>query len=214
MDDGHHHHSHTAGAGSDAEWDGRYATADQLWSGQPNATLVAEVSDLEPGRALDVGCGEGADAVWLASHGWRVTAIDVSLLALQRATTSAKPSGVRVEWGHAGLLEAPLPPAGFDLVTAHYCALLHTPTREAERALLAAVAPGGHLLVVHHADIDIEEAKAHGFDPALYVNPGDVGTLLDEHWQVTWDERRPRLLQTGAGAGHSHDVVLHARRLP
>src|ERR1700679_3493773 len=98
MDDGHHHHSHTAGAGRDAELDERYATADQLWSGQPNATLVAEVGDLEPGRALDVGCGEGADAVWLASRGWQVTAIDVSLLALQRATASAERSGVQVEW--------------------------------------------------------------------------------------------------------------------
>jgi SAM-dependent methyltransferase len=214
MDDGHHRHSHTAEAGDDAEWDERYAAADQLWSGQPNATLVDEVGDLEPGRALDVGCGEGADAVWLASHGWQVTAIDVSLLALQRATTSAERSGVQVEWVHAGLLDAPLPPGGFGLVTAHYCALFHTPTREAERALLAAVAPGGHLLVVHHADVDVEEAKAHGFDPAQYVNPSDVAALLDERWQVTWDERRPRLLRSGAGAGHSHDVVLHARRLP
>jgi hypothetical protein len=77
---------------------------------------------------------------------------------------------------------------------------------------MTAVAPRGHLLVVHHADIDTEEAKAHGFDPADYVSPGDVSSLLDESWQVTFDPRRPRHLHAGAGAGHSHDVVLHARR--
>lgn len=107
----------------------------------------------------------------------------------------------------------PLTPAGFDLVCAHYPALIRTPTCEAERLLLAAVAPRGHLLVVHHADIDTEEAKAHGFDPADYVSPSDVASLLDGGWLTTFDERRPRLVHAGAGAGHSHDVVLHARRL-
>jgi hypothetical protein len=66
---------------------------------------------------------------------------------------------------------------------------------------------------VHHADIDTEEAKAHGFDPADYVSPSDVASLLDGGWLTTFDERRPRLVHAGAGAGHSHDVVLHARRL-
>lgn len=110
-----------------------------------------------------------------------------------------------------------LPPAGFNLVSAHYPALLRTPTYDAERSLLAAVAPQGHLLVVHHADVDTEEAKshgkAHGFDPTDYVSPSDVASLLDEGWQVTFDERRPRRVDACAGAGHSHDVVLHARRL-
>src|ERR1700678_2351955 len=162
----------------DAAWDERYAGAEQLWSGEPNASLVAEVSDLEPGTALDVGCGEGADAIWLAGRGWRVTAIDVSRIALQRAAAAAEQFHIDVEWIHTGLLDAPLPTAGYDLVSAHYPALLHTPDRDAERRLLAAVAPRGHLLVVHHADVDIEEAKAHGFDPAEYVSPSEVAQLL------------------------------------
>ncbi|MGD0312483.1 MAG: class I SAM-dependent methyltransferase [Acidimicrobiales bacterium] len=197
----------------DAEWDERYASAEQVWSGEPNSSLVSEVEHLEPGTALDVGCGEGADAMWLGGRGWRVTAIDVSDVALQRAARAARQSCVHVHWVHAGLLDASLPPAGFDLVSAHYAALLHTPAHDAERRLLAAVAPGGHLLVVHHADVDTEEAKAHGFDPADYVSPGDVASFLDDSWQVTFDERRPRRVHAGAGAGHSHDVVLHARRL-
>jgi SAM-dependent methyltransferase len=184
-----------------------------VWSGEPNAALVAEVSDLQPGTALDVGCGEGADAIWLAGRGWGVTAIDVSEIALRRATAAAAQSHVDVKWIRTGLVDAPLPTAGFNLVSAHYPVLLHTPNRDAERRLLAAVAPHGHLLVVHHADVDIEEAKAHGFDPADYVSPSDLSSLLDESWQFTFDERRPRHVHVGAGAGHSHDVVLHARRL-
>jgi SAM-dependent methyltransferase len=184
-----------------------------VWSGEPNGALVAEAGDLEPGTVLDVGCGEGADAIWLAARGWKVTAIDVSGIALERAASAARRSHVEVEWLHAGLLAATLPSSGFDLVSAQYPALLHTPEHDAERRLIGAVAPLGHLLVVHHADVDIEQAKAHGFDPADYVSVGDVATLLDASWQITFDERRPRLVHSGAGAGHSHDIVLHAHRL-
>jgi 2-polyprenyl-3-methyl-5-hydroxy-6-metoxy-1,4-benzoquinol methylase len=101
-------------------WDERYADRDQVWSGQPNHTLVTETRELPPGRVLDVGCGEGADAVWLAENGWDVTALDVSRVALDRAEHHARLRGVRVNWLHAGLVEAALPPASFDLVSAQY----------------------------------------------------------------------------------------------
>jgi len=204
--------SHTRVHSIDADWDERYTSTDQVWSGQPNGALVGEVGLLAPGRALDVGCGEGADAIWLAGRGWEVTALDVSKVALQRASVAAEQAAVRVQWVHAGLLDAPLSPGGFDLVSAHYPALRRTPGHDAERSLLAAVAPGGLLLVVHHADIDVEEAKAHGFDPADYVSPSDVAALLGDGWQVALDQRRPRHVSTGAGAHHTHDVVLRARR--
>ena len=124
-----------------AEWDSRYADQTQLWSGRPNGALVAEVAGLTPGRVLDVGCGEGADAVWLARGGWDVTGLEVSGLALERAASHARDAGVTIHWVHAGLAEAALPPASFDLVSAQYPALLRTPDAAAERALLAAVAP-------------------------------------------------------------------------
>jgi SAM-dependent methyltransferase len=195
-----------------ADWDERYAGAPQVWSGEPNGALVAEVAGLAGGRVLDVGCGEGADAVWLAARGWQVTAIDVSRVALERAASHAAAAGVDVEWRPAGLLDADLPPAGFDLVSAQYPALLRTPGDDAERALLAAVAPGGTLLVVHHADVDTEHARQAGFDPADYVSPADVARLLDAGWQVEVDERRPRHVTSGAGAHHAADLVLRARR--
>ena len=198
----------------DSEWDERYASTEQVWSGLPNAALVAEAGPLKPGRALDVGCGEGADAIWLAGQGWQVTAIDVSNVALQRAVIAAEKAGAHVEWMHTSLLNAPVSPGEFDLVSAQYPALLRTRNHDAEQVLLAAVAPEGHLLVVHHEHVDVEEAKTHGFDPKDYVFPADVAALLDESWRVLVDERRPRHLDTGAGAGHSHDLVLHAQRLP
>ncbi len=212
MSHGSSDHDHRpTGVFSAEDWDARYASADQVWSGLPNTALVTEVAGLTPGRALDVGCGEGADAVWLAGRGWDVTALDVSQVALDRAERHARDAGVEVRWIAGGLVGAPISAGAFDLVCGFYPALRRTATHDAERALIAAVAPGGVLLVVHHADVDTEEAKAHGFDPADYVSPADVAALLGADWHVAFDERRPRNTATGAGAHHTHDVVLHAR---
>ncbi len=197
-----------------AEWDRRYADREQLWSGQPNGALVAEVAGITPGRVLDVGCGEGADAVWLASGGWDVTGLEVSGVALERAAGHARDAGLVVRWVHAGLAEAALPPASFDLVSAQYPALLRTPDAAAERALLAAVAPGGVLLLVHHAGMDAQQVHDSGFDPADYVWPSMVAALLNDDWEMELDEQRPRIAPDGgAGAHHTDDLVLRARRL-
>ena len=198
-----------------ARWDQRYAERQQLWSGDPNGALVAEVSSLTPGRVLDVGCGEGADAVWLARLGWDVTALEVSAVALERAAEHARDAGVDVRWVHDGLVEADLPPASFDLVSAQYPALLRTPDAAAERALLAAVAPDGILLLVHHAGMQQHVEHGSEFDPARYVWPEMVIAHLDEGWIVEVDEQRPRTTPAGgAGAHHAEDLVLRARRLP
>lgn len=197
-----------------AEWDARYREGERLWSGRPNGALVVEVADLPPGRVLDVGCGEGADTVWLASRGWTVTGLEVSGVALDRAAGHARDAGVSVTWVHAGLAEASLPDGSFDLVSAQYPALLRTPDAAAERALLSAVAPGGVLLLVHHAGMDTQPVDEGGFDPNDYVWPAMISALLDEDWQVEVDEQRPRIVpEGGAGAHHVDDVVLRARRL-
>lgn len=133
-------------------WDERYRGHDDehLWSGEPNGTLVAEVDGFDPGTVLDVGCGEGGDAVWLAGRGWTVTAVEPSGVALDRARAAAAAAEVEVDWVHAGLLEMPGGTGRHDLVSAQYPALRHTEDRAAMAALAGAVAPGGTLLFVHH----------------------------------------------------------------
>ena len=197
-------------------WDARYSTMDHLWSGQPNGALISEVSGLPAGRALDVGCGEGADALWLADHGWAVTALDVSRVALDRAAARAEKTPARITWLHTGLVEAGLAPGSFDLVTAQYPALLRTETHDAEAALIDAVAPGGVLLVVHHAIPTDHQADPDGLDPNHYVSPADVAAKLRSiggDWHIEVEETRPRHVTAGAGAHHTEDIVLRARRL-
>jgi SAM-dependent methyltransferase len=195
-----------------SEWDEFYSARHQVWSGNPNHALVAEVEDLRPGRALDVGGGEGADAIWLALRGWEVTALDVSEVALARAAAAAQKRDVEVRWLHVGLLEARLDPPSFDLVSAQYTGLRRTSGALAERALLNAVSVGGTLLVVHHADFGAHEHAEHGFDSSTFVAVEDVHAMLDDDWAVEVYEQRHRDVRSGAGAGHTDDMVLRARR--
>jgi SAM-dependent methyltransferase len=161
---------------------------------------------------LDVGCGEGADAVWLAEQGWAVTALDVSKVALERAALRARQASVQVQWMPAGISDAQLPAAAFDLVSAQYPALPSSAEHRCERALLEAVAPGGLLLVVYHAGFDRAEARSRGINPDDYVFPTDIiNALLAGDWQVQIDTRRPR--QKPTPSGHTHDLVVRARRL-
>ncbi|MGB2918945.1 MAG: class I SAM-dependent methyltransferase [Mycobacterium sp.] len=195
------------------EWDERYTSlAAEIPDGAPSAVLMDVARELAPGRALEIGCGVGADAVWLAGQGWEVTALELSRVALERARARGRQAGVRVEWMCARLEDAELTDAGFDLVTAHYPALRHSPGSDAQRALLAAMAPGGTLLVVHHADVDVAKAKSYGFDPADYLSHDDVVELLGDDWDVHVERRRPRDEPAGLDGQHTHNDVVRALR--
>ena len=142
---------------SRAYWDDRYRSADQLWSGQPNPHLVVQTAGLTPGDALDVGCGEGADAIWLASQGWTVTAVDISVVALDRAAAHAAARGDdiarRISWLESDLLIWDPGSQQFDLVSAQFMYLPEEDLTSMHRRLAAAVRPGGTLLIVlHHPD--------------------------------------------------------------
>lgn len=219
-----HDHDHDHGGGEDLEalrrgstaeaWDAIYSPDERRWSGQPNQALVAEVSELTPGTALDVGCGEGADTIWLAQQGWQVTGLDISGVALGRAREAAEAAGVQAQWIHSGLDDTELAEDGYDLVSVFYPALPSQPEGVNLIALLGAVAPGGTLLFVGHADIDLEEARARGFDPEDYLSLEDVAAALERssRWEITVRERRPRHIAEGAGHGHTHDEILRAVR--
>lgn len=204
------HQPHHHGDGP-TDWDAQYVGEERVWSGNPNSLLVSETGELDAGSALDVGCGEGADAIWLASRGWRVTAVDVSTVAIERARAAGEAAGVEVDWRLCGLEEFPLPEQGFDLVTAFYPALLRADDRGLSR-LLGAVAPGGILLFVRHADVDRERSLAHGFDRKDYLGSEHVAQALGADWTLEAHETRERDIRGGAGAHHKLDVILRARR--
>ena len=195
------------------DWDERHASQDEgLWSGRVNGALVAEVAGLPPGRALDVGCGEGADAIWLARAGWQATGVDISEVALERAAEGAHEAGVSVEWVCADITVSPPAPDAYDLVSVQYPALKRSPGDEAIRAILGAISPGGTVLVVGHAPVDPDSARAHGFEVADYVQPADFRARLDEGWEVEVDEVRLRVDPAPEGSPHTHDTVLRAKR--
>jgi SAM-dependent methyltransferase len=199
---------------SAAEWDARDSERDgTMWSGRPNGRLVAEAASMIPGRALDVGCGEGADAIWLAQCGWTVTAIDISDVAVGRARGAGQRSGVAVEWLCGDVLRTPIPTRSFDLLSMQYPALPKSAGDAAVRTLLDSVRPGGLLLAVYH-DLDDEHRehmKSRGIDPAHYVDPDDLDRLLGDDFTVELHATEPRI-DPPTGTPHIADVVLRARR--
>ncbi|MFJ9542270.1 class I SAM-dependent methyltransferase [Streptomyces sp. NPDC101225] len=192
-------------------WDGMYRSRDQVFSGAPNGVLVAEATGLPPGRALDVGCGEGADARWLARRGWRVTAVDISATALRRAAVAEAPDG-RLSWARADLTAAPPPPGAYDLVSVQYFPLRRRPDHAVLRGLLEAVAPGGTLLFATHDLAGPTACPERGFDPGDHYRPDDIAGLLGEDWTVLVNATRPRTGPPPAGTRHTHDTVLRALR--
>ena len=195
-------------------WEERYSSDEQIWSGDPNPQLVAEASRLTPGTALDVGCGEGGDVIWLAQHGWRVTGADFSANGLARASRHAEQAGVaeRTDWWQVDART--FDPAGrtFDLVTTHF---LHPPEGgmvAVTRRLAAAVAPGGHLLVVGHAPSQTSAQLSPAQHRAMFL-AADLLPALPDDFEVVLAEQRPR---TVTRDGVTHDIAdstLLARRV-
>jgi 2-polyprenyl-3-methyl-5-hydroxy-6-metoxy-1,4-benzoquinol methylase len=182
---------------SESFWNERYSGGQQ-WSGQPNPQLVSEISGVRPGTALDVGCGEGGDAIWLARQGWQVTAYDISTVALQRAAEHS--DGLDITWVQGDLLEK-VPAGPFDLVSAHF---VHLPPPQREvlhQRMAAAVAPGGYLLVVGHHPSDMEAAVKRPPIPDLYFTAEEVAASLPaEEWTTVTADKRARSFQ---------DMVIH-----
>jgi SAM-dependent methyltransferase len=173
--------------------------------GPAERPLVAEVAHLEPGKALDVGCGEGADAIWLAQRGGTVTALDPSAVALARAAATAAALELTVAWMHGGLVETASELGTFDLVSVQYGVLPADAETTAIRLLCRAVAPGGTLLVVHH-ELDLM-ADHHGvFDPADHVMPDDVAAHLQDERQASGRSRSTNDAGDQARSHPRHDT--------
>ncbi|HEY5434186.1 MAG TPA: class I SAM-dependent methyltransferase [Candidatus Limnocylindrales bacterium] len=206
-------------------WDRKYAERAALWSGHANPALREVAARLEPGTALDVGCGEGGDAVWLAERGWTVVGIDLSAVALERATAAAAERGVgeRCTWiagdvtqgvVASGIASGIGTDGGFDLVTSHY---LHEPPEVRAAAWLAETdltAPGGVLLIVGHHPDDEAPAGRGPRDPSVLFSPEEVAEALSavRGLEVETSEMRERLADGPDGPITRRDTVVVARR--
>lgn len=197
-----------------AYWDERYATHDHVWSGQPNQRLLEHATDLPLGQALDVGCGEGADVVWLAGRGWRATGADVSAVALEKARRHAGEAGVadRTSWVHVDLVAGDALPGGNDLVTAMYLHLPETAFDRAYAAIAAAVRPGGTLLVAGHHPAERETGLRNPRLGHLLFPPERVTALLGRGWQVDLAEAVTREVEHHGEQRVGTDTVVVARR--
>ena len=215
---GHGHADHTtADHTSAAFWDERYRSTPALWSGRVNRQLVEEAADLPPGRALELGSGEGADALWLAERGWSVTALDISDVALSRAAEQAARRGAdisrRIVWRQADLLREEPDGGPYDLVSAQF---LHLPAADLARLLgrlARCTASGGTLLVTGHSARDLDVPGLRDGHAEVMLTAGGLAALLDpEQWEVVLTETRPRDETRAGRTVLAHDEVLRARR--
>ena len=189
-----------------ATWEEHYSAKPQVWSGRVNAQLSAIAPTLGGTRALDLGCGEGSDAIWLAEHGWTVVATDVSTTALARARAAAESRGVadRIDFVEHDLT-SDFPEGAFDLVSAHF---LHSTVEMDRSAILrraaAAVAPGGALLIVDHAAAPPWASKMHHHE---FPSPDAVVAGLDlERGQ--WRRIRVDSVERSARGPDGDEVTL------
>ncbi len=211
---GHEHGGDVMRMFTEEAWEERYRSRDAVWSGRPNPQLLAEASDLSPGTALDVGSGEGADALWLADRGWQVTGVDFSATALARAAAHAAERGATVEWVHADVTAWTPPERTFDLVSAQFMHLPPAPRRELFGRLAAAVRAGGTLLIVGHHPDDMRTSMPRPDLPDRFFTAEEVAaTLAPQEWEAIRAEARSRTARDPDGRDVTiQDAVLIARR--
>ena len=202
-------HDHAFGA----QWWEQHYQEQGAGQGAPSPHLVAELTGLPVGTALDAGCGTGADAVWLARQGWEVTAVDVSATAVGQAerlaTDHAPDAAARISWVVADLTTWQ-PPRHYDLVVSQY---VHpdVPFGEFVACLARAVAPGGTLFVAGHDHADSHSA-AHAPEKASIGPEAVISSLSGDRWEIEVAETRTRQVKHGSTEATMRDVVVRARR--
>jgi SAM-dependent methyltransferase len=160
------------------DWDARYAQEGLLWSATPNRFLVAEVSDLQAGRGLDLACGEGQNSIWLAGRGWRMLGVDYSSVAVDKARRRAEREGVAAEFVCDDLLTYEPEANAFDLVVALYLHVLAEERRLVLERAAGALAPGGTFLLLGHDLTNIADGVGGPSNPSILYTPDDIAGEL------------------------------------
>ena len=205
------HSEHDSTVSAAQVWDEKYRSRAKIWSGEPNPQLIAEAAHLPTGTALDLGCGGGADAIWLASRGWKVTAVDVSAVALERAEAHAQ------ERGQSGNITW-VPGELFDLVTAQFLHSTVMPWQQALQLAAAAVRTGGTLLIVgHHPEGLPPWGEHHDHAAERFYTAEQLARELgiaEPEWRLDVVDTRHRSATGPDGeAAALTDAVLRATRL-
>ena len=196
-----------------ASWDRRYQGSELVWTAEPNRFLVAETETLTPGHAIDLACGEGRNAVWLAEHGWQAVGVDFSEVGLQKARELASGRGENVEWVAADLLDYRPDPQAFDLVLVFYLQVPAADRRPILHAAAEAVAPGGTFLLVAHDSSNLPHGHGGPQDPARLYTADDVVTDIEgSGLRIERAEPVERPVQTTDGERIALDALLRARR--
>ncbi len=192
-------------------WNERYRADELVWRAEPNMFLVEEIEGMKPGRALDLACGEGRNAVWLASRGWEVVGVDFSSAGLAKGRGMAKERGVEVEWEEADVVSWTPPRGAFDLVVVMYLQLPADQRRVALGHAAEALAPGGVLLVVAHDVTNLTEGFGGPQNPAVLYSAEDVVGDLDG-LRIDRAERVERPVETDTGTAVALDTLVRAVR--
>jgi SAM-dependent methyltransferase len=193
------------------EWDRRYAESEFLWTVEPNRFVVQELGDMPPGRALDLACGEGRNAVWLAQKGWRVTAVDFSAVGLDKARRLADSRGATVDWVLADLLDFEPEDGAYQLVLVAYLQI--APAERAAVLLKAcsALAPAGEVLVIGHDLTNLSDGVGGPQDPALLYAPTAIAAELPG-LSILRAERVRRQVEVDGQVHDAIDTLVRASR--
>lgn len=192
-----------------AAWDQRYAQTELVWSAGPNRFFAEEVEHLSPGRALDLGTGEGRNAIWLAERGWETTAVDFSPVAIEKARSLAAARGCSVSWAVEDLLSFRPEPGAFDLVAVVYIHLVPEQRRRLLQIASRALAPGGRLVVIGHHSDNLTEGVGGPQDRSILFTPEEIVAELDG-LQVVRADRVLREVATDGGPRSAVDTVVVA----
>jgi SAM-dependent methyltransferase len=191
------------------DWDARYAAVENLWAAKPNRFLVAEVGDLAPGRALDLACGEGQNAIWLATLGWRVTGVDYSEVAIAKARERAERDGVDADFVCADLVTYEPEPGAFDLVAVLYLHIRADERRGVLEHAASALAPGGTFVLIGHDTLNMTEGVGGPSDPTIHFTPDEIASELPD-LEI---EKAQRVLRDVRGQERDAiDALVRARR--
>ncbi len=203
-----------------SDWNARYDTTELIWKGEPNQFLPIEVADLKAGSAVDLACGEGRNAVWLAKQGWIVTGVDFSSVGVEKGRKLASDNGVDATWVVADATTWEPPETGFDLVAVFYLQLPAAERRASMHTAVRSLAIGGTLVLVGHDLLNLTEGYGGPQDPTFLLTAEDIiddvtaaEVSLDVELVIEKSGRVDRVVETDDGDRTAIDTLVRVRRV-